>query len=52
VIKSDPEGALSKYFFGEDCKGKLSYQKFIQFHKDLQDEILWIEVSNLEQTKS
>ena len=44
VIKTDNQGALSKYFFGEKLDQKLSYQKFLKFHKDIQDEILWIEV--------
>jgi len=43
VIKTDHQGALSKYFFGEKLDQKLSYQKFLKFHKDIQDEILWIE---------
>lgn len=45
VIKTDHQGALGKYFFGEKLDQKLSYKKFLQFHRDIQDEILWIEVS-------
>ena len=45
VIKPDVNGALSKYFFGENLDQKLSYEKFIDFHKDIHDEVLWIEVS-------
>lgn len=44
VLKSDPNGALAKYFFGDGTTEKLPYQKFIKFHKDIHDEILWIEV--------
>ncbi|XP_067928469.1 calcium uptake protein 1, mitochondrial-like isoform X2 [Watersipora subatra] len=43
VIKPDVDGALSHYFFGPNLDEKLSYQKFIGFHRDIHDEVLWIE---------
>ncbi|CAG0920089.1 unnamed protein product [Notodromas monacha] len=35
--------ALVAYFFGKDLKGKLTVEKFLEFHKHLQDEILTLE---------
>jgi hypothetical protein len=36
--------ALTAYFFGKDLRGKLTVEKFLEFHKQLQDEILTLEV--------
>lgn len=38
------EGGLLKYFFGEDGKTRLQHDRFIQFMRDLHDEVsqrLW-----------
>lgn len=44
MLKTDVNGALSKYFFGANLDEKVSYQKFIDFHRQIHDEVLWIEV--------
>lgn len=36
--------ALAKYFFGEDLKQKLTTEKFLDFQKQLQTELLTLEV--------
>lgn len=38
--------ALSTYFFGANLKQKLTIEKFLEFQKQLQTEILSLEVSN------
>ncbi|XP_015788286.1 calcium uptake protein 1 homolog, mitochondrial isoform X2 [Tetranychus urticae] len=45
-IKTNYRGvssALAKYFFGPDLKEKLTIQKFLDFQKQLQDEMLTLE---------
>ena len=37
--------ALSHYFFGPDLKEKLTVEKFLEFQRQLQRDILWLEVS-------
>lgn len=37
--------ALTTYFFGQNMKGKLTIEKFLEFQQQLQTEILSLEVS-------
>ncbi|GMJ11115.1 hypothetical protein like AT4G32060 [Hibiscus trionum] len=37
------EGGLVEYFFGKDGKARLQHDKFVQFMRDLQDEMLRLE---------
>lgn len=34
-------GGLLEYFFGKDGKKKIQHQKFLQFMRDLHDEVSW-----------
>ncbi|KAF8033882.1 hypothetical protein BT93_C0222 [Corymbia citriodora subsp. variegata] len=40
------EGGLMEYFFGKDGREKLKHGRFVQFLKDLHDEILHLEFSH------
>lgn len=47
AIKTNYRGvssALAKYFFGPDLSEKLTIQKFLDFQKQLQEEMLTLEV--------
>jgi len=39
VGKSVENGGLLGYFFGDDGKGRLNHDKFVQFLRDLHDEV-------------
>ncbi|KAJ1413157.1 EF-Hand 1, calcium-binding site [Sesbania bispinosa] len=39
-------GGLVEYFFGKDGKGRLRHDKFVQFIRDLHDEILRLEFTH------
>ncbi|CAB3409980.1 unnamed protein product [Caenorhabditis bovis] len=41
--RSETNSALEAYFFGKDGQGRLPAQKFIEFHKKLQHDILAME---------
>ncbi|XP_053386036.1 calcium uptake protein 1, mitochondrial-like isoform X2 [Mercenaria mercenaria] len=47
VVK-DIGSALTTYFFGSDGKKKLTVQEFIQFQKELQNEVLRLEFNRYE----
>ena len=51
VLLQGMNSALTAYFFGKDLKGKLTVEKFLEFHKQLQDEILTLEVGLVLPTK-
>lgn len=44
TLKRKVNSALAVYFFGPNLDGKLSYESFLQFQNQLQNDILWIEV--------
>lgn len=46
VKDSVEEGGLLEYFFGKDGQEKLKHGRFVQFLKDLHDEILRLEFSH------
>ncbi|XP_068642564.1 calcium uptake protein, mitochondrial-like isoform X2 [Aristolochia californica] len=46
VQKSVESGGLLEYFFGKDGDGNLQHEKFVQFLKDLHNEILRLEFSH------
>jgi hypothetical protein len=41
----DISSALNHYFFGPNLDQKLTVEKFLDFQRQLQSEILWLEVS-------
>ncbi|XVE53573.1 hypothetical protein DITRI_Ditri03aG0013700 [Diplodiscus trichospermus] len=43
VTGSVEDGGLVEYFFGEDGKARLQHDKFVQFMRNLQDEMLRLE---------
>lgn len=45
VTGSVDEGGLLEYFFGKDGKGRLEQEKFVQFLRDLHNEV-WFSISN------
>ncbi|GKV03226.1 hypothetical protein SLEP1_g15566 [Rubroshorea leprosula] len=46
VSGSVDDGGLVELFFGKDGKARLQYDKFIQFMRDLQDEVLRLEFAH------
>lgn len=40
VSKSVEDGGLVEYFFGKDGKGHLQHDKFVQFLRDLHEEVV------------
>ncbi|XP_073298673.1 calcium uptake protein, mitochondrial-like [Primulina huaijiensis] len=46
VSGSVEDGGLLEYFFGKDGNGRLEHQKFVQFFRELHDEILRLEFSH------
>jgi hypothetical protein len=44
VLKSSNLSALNIYFFGPRLDQKLTVEKFLEFQRQLQRDILWIEV--------
>ncbi|XP_020270451.1 calcium uptake protein, mitochondrial-like [Asparagus officinalis] len=46
VGKSVENGGLLRYFFGDDGNGRLNHDKFVQFLRDLHDEIVHLEFSH------
>ncbi|MFS7985311.1 putative calcium uptake protein/3 [Helianthus anomalus] len=38
-------GRLVHFFFGEDGNQRLQHDKFVQFLRDLHDEMIWLEFS-------
>ncbi|KAL7224894.1 hypothetical protein ACSBR1_026216 [Camellia fascicularis] len=46
VSGSVEDGGLLEYFFGKDGKQCLEHGKFVQFLRDLHDEILWLEFAH------
>ncbi|KAL3532261.1 hypothetical protein ACH5RR_005782 [Cinchona calisaya] len=46
VSGSVEDGGLLEYFFGKDGKGRLEHEKFVQFLRNLHDEILRLEFAH------
>ncbi|XP_010913359.1 calcium uptake protein, mitochondrial isoform X2 [Elaeis guineensis] len=46
VGKSVEDGGLVEYFFGKDGKGHLQHDKFVQFLRDLHDEMVNLEFAH------
>nr|XP_043628617.1 calcium uptake protein, mitochondrial-like [Erigeron canadensis] len=46
VSRTVENGGLLEYFFGKDGKSRLAYGKFVQFLKDLHNEILSLEFAH------
>ncbi|CAI9100922.1 OLC1v1038111C1 [Oldenlandia corymbosa var. corymbosa] len=46
VSGSVEDGGLLEYFFGKDGKGRLEHENFVQFLRDLHDEILRLEFAH------
>ena len=47
VIKNIHLSALNIYFFGPKLDQKLTVEKFLDFQRQLQTDILWLEVGKL-----
>lgn len=46
VCGSIENGGLVEYFFGEDGNQSLKHDKFVQFFRDLHDEVLHLSLSH------
>lgn len=51
VTGSVEEGGLLEYFFGKDGNGRLEQEKFVQFLRDLHDEVCLIKINHVISSK-
>lgn len=47
VLSAHVNSGIKEYFFGKDLKKRLTVQRFIEFQKNLQQEVMYLEVKVL-----
>lgn len=47
VLSAHVNSGIKEYFFGKDFKKRLTVQRFIEFQKNLQQEVMYLEVKVL-----
>ena len=47
VLSTHVNSGIKEYFFGKDLKKRLTVQRFIEFQKNLQQEVMYLEVKVL-----
>lgn len=47
VLSTHMNSGIKEYFFGKNLEKRLSVQRFIEFQKNLQQEVMYLEVGTI-----
>lgn len=48
VLSAHVNSGIKEYFFGKNLEKRLTVQRFIQFQKNLQQEVMYLEVGKVD----